>query len=179
MKLHFLYLIFPLILHHASCQEKKSQATVYESKEKGRDTAINIPTTIVKAIKSQEDWRNQLDKESFYVLREHGTERAFSGKYWDQHEKGIYCCKACQLPLFNASDKFDSGTGWPSFTNAIQSHLVSEKTDNSYGMQRVEVLCAQCDGHLGHVFDDGPKPTGKRFCINSVSLDFVKNASIK
>ncbi len=130
--------------------------------------------TMAKVLKSDEEWRAQLGDFAFHVLREAGTERAFSGEYWDNKEQGIYCCAGCNLPLFDSATKFNSGTGWPSFYQPIKKGYVAEHTDNSLGMRRTEVLCARCGGHLGHVFDDGPRPTGLRYCINSVSLKFVK-----
>ncbi len=128
--------------------------------------------TIRTIIKTDAQWKAELDGASYYVLREKGTERAFSGKYNDNHKLGVYTCRACQIPLFSSTAKFDSGTGWPSFYAPIDKTHVLEITDESMGMKRVEALCHRCGGHLGHVFDDGPKPTGLRYCMNSVSLNF-------
>ena len=124
--------------------------------------------------KSNAEWKQQLSEMEYYVLRQEGTERAFTGDLWNNHEKGTFICAACGLPLFSSETKFESGTGWPSFYQPISKDYVKEVTDNSGGMARTEVECARCGGHQGHVFDDGPKPTGLRYCINSVSLDFVK-----
>jgi peptide-methionine (R)-S-oxide reductase len=124
--------------------------------------------------RTDEEWKQQLDPERYQVLRKKGTERAFSGQYWDHHEAGSYTCAGCGEPLFRSDEKFDSGCGWPSFTAARTEAAVIEETDVSHGMRRTEVLCARCGGHLGHVFTDGPGPTGLRYCINSASLDFEK-----
>ncbi|MGF1474390.1 MAG: peptide-methionine (R)-S-oxide reductase MsrB [Geminicoccaceae bacterium] len=125
---------------------------------------------VEKVNKSDAEWRKELSPEEFHVAREAGTERAFTGRYWDTKTPGTYVCVACGLPLFSSETKFDSGTGWPSFTQPIQPEHVAEKSDRSFGMIRTEVLCARCNSHLGHVFPDGPKPTGRRYCMNSLSL---------
>ncbi len=129
--------------------------------------------TLAKIVKSESEWKKQLPPARYHVLREKGTERAFSGLYWNHHEKGVYTCAGCNLPLFSSAHKFDSGTGWPSFWQPIKLKHLGEHSDKSYNMVRTEVTCGRCGGHLGHVFDDGPKPTGLRYCINSVSLNFV------
>lgn len=126
-----------------------------------------------KIEKSAADWRAALSEEQYRILREKGTERAFTGAYHDNKETGAYHCAGCGLPLFDSATKFDSGTGWPSFGAPAAEGHVDEDRDVSYGMVRTEVLCARCDGHLGHVFPDGPGPGGMRYCINSASLDFV------
>ena len=127
-------------------------------------------------VKTKEEWKKLLTPEQFHILREKGTERAFSGKYDRNHDHGIYRCAACGLDLYRSEEKFDSGTGWPSFTAPIAPENVVTRPDNSFFTHRTEVVCPRCGGHLGHVFDDGPKPTGKRYCMNSAALQFVATA---
>ena len=169
---HIILLITNILLF-SSCSYNQ-EAPRKPSEDKISTTIESYKDTIRK---DERQWKKELSELAYYVLREKGTERAFTGKYWDNKSTGTYHCAACQLPLFSSTTKYKSGTGWPSFYAPIIPNHVCEYRDMSHGMTRTEVTCGRCDGHLGHVFTDGPRPTGLRYCINSVSLDFKKDDS--
>ena len=128
---------------------------------------------------SDSEWKSKLSDFEYYVLREKGTERAFSGEYWNNKKEGVYNCRACGLALFESKTKYRSGTGWPSFYEPIEANRIKEESDFPLGYRRTEIMCARCDGHLGHVFPDGPRPTGLRYCLNSVSLRFDETSALE
>jgi len=141
-----------------------------QSTETKKEKTMNKVPTVVK---TEEEWKKQLSEEQFYILRQKGTERAFTGKYYKTNDKGVYSCAACGNELFTSDMKFDSECGWPSFDREILGDKIVTQIDTSHGMIRTEIMCGKCGGHLGHLFDDGPTDTGKRYCVNSVSLNFV------
>jgi peptide-methionine (R)-S-oxide reductase len=154
-----------------AAETKAETVTIVEFSNTGeRQSEAAVP----KVVKTENEWKQQLSPEEFEVTRHEGTERAFTGRYWNQHEQGIYRCVCCGTPLFNADTKFESGTGWPSFSAPIAEENVTTIEDRSFGMRRIAVSCRRCDAHLGHVFPDGPRPAGQRYCMNSASLKFVK-----
>ncbi|MEM8528511.1 MAG: peptide-methionine (R)-S-oxide reductase MsrB [Bacteroidota bacterium] len=174
MQLKFIFLFFLMATTFASCQQGAKKSS--ESENLAVQVAgLDFPATVQPIEKTEEEWKSELTDQEFYVLRKAGTEYAFSGDLWDNKKEGVYTCRGCQLPLFSSATKYRSGTGWPSFYEPIKDAYIGEDVDYKIGYKRTEVHCARCDGHLGHVFPDGPQPTGLRYCINSVSLDFVAN----
>ena len=163
-------LVLLLMLSLTACNGQNKKET---EKQQAQQTAALKPSPNGKVEKTDAEWKQSLTKEQYDVLRLKGTERPFTGEYYDHFEEGVYVCAACGNPLFKSDAKFNSDCGWPSFDQAIKNSVIY-KEDNSHGMQRTEVMCARCGGHLGHVFDDGPKETtGNRFCTNSVSIEFI------
>lgn len=168
MKIQVLFILFFSGL--LACTPKTQNINFVEE-----ELSIDLPKKIEAVVKTDSEWKSELNEIEYYVIRDKGTERSFTGDLWDNKKEGIYTCRACQLPLFTSTTKFKSGTGWPSYYQPIKKEYIKEDTDHLLGYPRTEVMCARCDGHLGHVFSDGPQPTGLRYCINSVSLDFVEN----
>lgn len=160
-----LVLLFTSLAVFAACGQRS------HSDSPSSPSTMNDTTTF-----SNEDWKKKLTPEQYRILRECGTERAFTGKFWNHHESGTYVCAGCGEKLFSSETKFESGSGWPSYYAPLSDSAIGESKDRSHGMIRVEIHCAKCGGHLGHVFDDGPQPTGLRYCVNSASLDFEPDA---
>lgn len=166
-----LLLVFSVVIIAADQKTDEGKSMAEQKKGKSEQKKI-IGDAKDKVNLSDNEWKNILSEEEYKVLRECGTEPAFTGKYYNHKGKGTYVCAGCGNELFSSKTKYESGSGWPSFWNAVDSTKIKKITDTSYGMVRVEIKCGRCDAHLGHVFDDGPQPTGLRYCVNSVSLDF-------
>lgn len=179
MIVKYSFLIFSFILCASySCQTQKGNQLRSEQTQTVVNKAYFINMygdTIRKLIKSDAQWKMLLTDQEYYVLREKGTERSFTGDLLSIKDEGLYICRGCSIPLFASKHKFDSGTGWPSFFNVLDELAIHKEVDYNLGYPRTEITCNKCGGHLGHVFDDGPPPTGKRYCINSISLDFIKS----
>ncbi len=169
----FRYIIISLVFAAAACAQNTPKEEIRMNDAKKEET---IKT---KVKKSEQEWQMCLTPEQYKVLREKGTERAFTGKYYNFKKEGIYKCAACGNALFSSTEKYDSGTGWPSFWDALEENAVLTRPDTSYGMVRTEIVCGNCGSHLGHVFEDGPPPTGLRYCVNSLSLDFEERKKEK
>jgi len=167
MKYYF-WVIISLVLG-MSCSLNQGS----KNSQKMEKNTVNQEDTVHKIIKTETEWKLQLSPDAFRVLRQNGTEYPFSGKFDKHFQKGTYVCAGCQLPLFKSDTKYNSGCGWPAFNDQLNTNNIVQVEDHSHGMHRIEVRCQRCDGHLGHVFNDGPPPTGLRYCINSVSLDFI------
>jgi peptide-methionine (R)-S-oxide reductase len=165
-----------VLLLSCSQNPKVAKSDIEIKNAEARIASVNaeMGDTLKKIVKTKAEWKAQLEKEEYYVLREAGTDRPFTGDLWDNKKEGIYTCAACDLPLFDSSTKYKSGTGWPSFYQPINEENIGRDTDQNLGYTRNEVHCARCGGHQGHVFSDGPKPTGLRYCINTASLNFVE-----
>lgn len=179
MKIYHQVFVLPLIaISFMACMKAnksdKAVAAMQTNQEQQLALSLN-DTSMKKVVKTDAEWKNILSENEYYVLRKKGTERPFQNEFNDNHKKGHYFCAACKLPLFDSNTKFNSGTGWPSFYDVIKPNRVKEVVDNSLGMVRGEIVCARCEGHLGHLFDDGPDPTGLRYCMNSAAMLFQES----